>query len=103
MADTPFVGDVGVIVKVVIRNSSDNQPRNISQATVKKVNIKKPGGSSFVRDMEFVTDGSDGQLKYTSTAGDLSAMGVYICQISLVMSDWSGSTTIFSFSVKNTL
>lgn len=103
MANIPFVGDVGLKLIITVVNASDGLPKNISQTTMKKIIVKKPNGTSFTRNIEFVSDGADGQLQYVSIAGDLSVIGTYLCQINLVLPDWNGSTSPFTFSVRATI
>jgi hypothetical protein len=100
---TPYVGTIGFKLIVEVVKASTGLSKDLSQATTKTVTVKKPGGVSFTREMEFETDGTDGKLQYTSISGDLSVIGIYVCQINLVLPDWAGPTSAFTFNVKATI
>ena len=90
------VNDVGTLFKVTVWDGTAS-PLNISTATVKQLRFLMPTGASFMRSASFITDGSDGGLKYISVTGDLPTPGDWIVQpyIEIPSACWHGSQTSF--------
>lgn len=60
---------------------------NISTATTKTITFRKPSGSPMTKTASFVTDGTDGQIHWMTTASsDLSEAGTWALQGKVVLS-----------------
>lgn len=58
----------------------NGSPVDISSATQKDLIFKKPPQDKFIRAADFVTDGTDGKIKYSSVAGEIDIKGTYRLQ-----------------------
>lgn len=96
------VGDVGTTVEVTI-TKDDGTALNISAATEKKIRFKSL--TTIVKDAAFVTDGSDGKLKYVTITADtvFARAGTWKVQgyVNLPSGKWS--TDIASVTVESNL
>jgi hypothetical protein len=100
----PHIGDVGLelVVEVVAwdADAQEYAPVDISAATIKKIYLTDPSGTTTAKDAEFDTDGTDGLLKYTTQSGDLSRAGRWKIQGFVEgVSGFSGSTLECAFQV----
>ena len=70
-----------------------------STAVTKSLLFKKPDGTVVTQTAVFVTDGTDGKIRYVTIAADLVPFGVWEWQarIEFVAGTWS--TTVKSFQV----
>ncbi len=93
--------DIGT--DIVITVLENGLPIDISAAAQKVLILQKPDGTIVEKDMQFVTDGSDGKLVYTTAYGDLDQIGKWLVQARIrnSLGEWSSSTT--SFKVKSNL
>ncbi len=91
------VGDIGTIMETTIKN--DNVPVDISSAITKNILLKNPSGTLLTRPGVFITDGTDGGLKYTAIAGDLDESGVWQIQAYIVISTGEWHSDIKNMSV----
>lgn len=66
MTDYAKIGDVGITFRVTIEES--DAAVDVSAATAVKIFFKKPDGSIIENIAEFNTDGTDGKIKYKTTA-----------------------------------
>ncbi len=64
----------------------DGVVKDISTATVKTIKFCKPDGTEVEEAGTFVTDGTDGVLKYKSVTGFLSLAGLWKYQGHVVVS-----------------
>ena len=74
------VGDVGTRLIVTLVDNQE-QPVDLSQSTLKQYILKKPDRSISILSALFVTDGSDGQLQFITTATTLTIAGYYKLQV----------------------
>jgi hypothetical protein len=93
---------VGVVIEYTVLDD-EGVALDISGATTKKLYFKKPNGVVISKDAEYVSDGSDGKLQFSTTAGDLSPYGKWSCQAYLVKSGLDGRTAKAEFSVLKNL
>lgn len=100
-ANEIHINDIGTIFTITVKDGSSSV--DISSSSTKQVIIKKPGGAKLTKDAAFVTDGTDGQIKYTIVSGDLDEAGTYKLQGYLVISDGTFYTDITSFKVYRNL
>lgn len=72
-------GDVGAVLRLTIKDGGSAV--NISGASAKKFELAKPDGTLTEVTAVFVTDGTDGKLKWTTTsANDLDQAGPWSVQ-----------------------
>ena len=93
-------GDYGsTIFRTILKE--DHSARDISTATTKSLVFRKPGGSVVTKSMSFVSDGTDGQLKYVLATGDIDEAGEWEMQVRVVLntSDADFRTKIEKFTV----
>lgn len=97
------VGDVGtplVITVVDVGNTSAITPTDISAVTTILIYLTKPDGTVLTMTGVFVTDGTDGKIKYVTQAGDIDSAGVWEIEAWVsAISGWSGSTMKARFDV----
>ena len=83
---TPKVGDYGFAIVLTLTDSAGTAV-NISTATTKSYNVRKPSGTISTVTATFVSDGSDGKLTWTVPDAFLTAAGEY--QIEAYVTDGS--------------
>jgi hypothetical protein len=93
---------VGTVIEYQVLDREDN-PKDISSASSKKLIFKKPDGQTFIKLANFSTDGIDGKLSYTTIANDLTPWGTWQVQADLVMSGFDSPTEIVTFEVLKNL
>lgn len=72
------VNDINV--NFVITITEDCEVIDISDATNLTIYFYKPDGTILTKTATFVTDGTDGQIKYPSVDGDLDQSGIWRIQ-----------------------
>lgn len=95
--------DIGTEFRITLVTDDKGTPDNISTATAIVFIFDPPEGNSFERDGAFLTDGTDGKVKYNSIAGDLSRGGLYRLQVRIITPSGTWSSTITTFRVKENL
>jgi len=100
-ANEIHVNDVGTLFTLTIKDG--DSAVNISSATTKKIIIKKPSGTKLTYSTAFVSDGTDGKMKYNAVSGDLDEAGTYKLQSYVIISDGTFYTDITSFKVYRNL
>lgn len=97
MAAKIHVGDVGTVFEATVKDQ-DGEVVDISLAGSKIMIFKKPSGTVVLKGAAFVTDGTDGKMKYvTSTTADLDEAGGYELQghVAIGAGDWHTDTVNF--------
>lgn len=79
------LGDVGTTIQITI--SDGTNAVDISAATVKNIIFVDPDDASQTKAGTFVTDGTDGKLKYVTEVDFLDLVGVWQVQVDL---QWAG-------------
>jgi len=77
-ANEVHLSDIGTRFILTIKDGTTAV--DISDATVKNFLFKSKKSATFTRAASFVTDGTNGQLQYTTVAGDLSETGAWQLQ-----------------------
>jgi hypothetical protein len=77
------VGDENVTFTFTVME--DCAAINISTATVKELIFRKPNGTSVTQTASFSTDGTDGDIKYVTIAGDLDEPGIWRVQAEVTL------------------
>lgn len=101
MSDFIQVGAIGLVMTLTVEE--DGAAVNVSSASTKKIKIRKPGGAVLEKDAAFTTNGTDGKLTYTTISGDIDKVGEYRVQAYVVMSGFTGSSSIATFEAKKNL
>jgi hypothetical protein len=96
MSDEIHVGDEGTQFRITVKESG--VALDISTASDMVINIRKPSNTLLSVAGDFLTDGTDGVLTYTTVAGDLDEVGTY--KIEAVVSIDGGVFTSSSASFK---
>lgn len=91
------VEDIGTILKMTIKNGASVV--DLSTTTTKNIHFEKPSGATTQRNASFVTDGTDGIIKYTSVSGDFDESGVWQMQVYIINLLGQWKTNIVEFSV----
>lgn len=92
-------GDIGTAFTVTIMDDTAIVP--IQSATVtKQIKFKKPSETVVTKDAVFVTDGTDGKMRWTTTTvDDLDEAGKWYLQGYLVITGFTGHSDIGDFVV----
>ena len=92
------VGDIGTVLEVeLLENCGDGLP--VNTAVVKSITVVRPDKTSFTRDADFTTDGTDGKIHITTIATDLTMAGTYYIQAYTKLASWKGNSGIGDFKV----
>jgi len=86
-----YKGDVGTSLKVTVGT-------DLTDASVTKLNVLKPGSSSVTEWTATIDDAQNGILEYVAIAGDFSTKGIYVLQAYVEFTGGeklSGETTKF--------
>ena len=94
-------GDIGTILRLTVKDGTD--AIDLSAATTKEIVLRKPSGSMVTKDATFTTDGSDGQIQYTTVADDLDEAGIWRIQARVVLLGGTWRTDIARFEVYENL
>ncbi|MHC4181276.1 MAG: hypothetical protein ACYSWU_27585 [Planctomycetota bacterium] len=89
--------DIGVIVTVTITEAG--VAKDISTASVKKIWFRDPNGDELEKTAEFVTDGTDGKVKYTTIADDIDTAGPWRFQAKITTPAATFGTSWGEFTV----
>jgi hypothetical protein len=95
-ANEIHVGDVGTVITTTVKDGTTVV--NVSAATVTFC-FKKPTGVVVEKAATFVTDGSDGQVQYTTESGFLDTAGTWQMQLRIVDGTDTWKTDIIHFKV----
>ena len=90
-------GDVGTSLELEV--VEQGQALDIGAATNLVMRFQKPSGTTVDQTASFVTDGSDGLLRYVTQAGDLDESGWWTRQARFTLGGWSGSSSRVRFRV----
>jgi hypothetical protein len=95
------LNDIGTVFEATIMDGA--VVVNISTATTKQLIFRGPNGSSKTKAAAFTTDGTDGKLRYVTTANDLDPVGQWSWQAYVVMSAGSWHSDVAEFIVYENL
>lgn len=96
------VGTTGKAIVVTVQDGNGS-PANLSNATALTFTFSKPSGALLTVTPRFVTDGTDGQLTYTTVDGDISEAGLWHIQATVTTPSAVLHSDITSFSVLGNL
>lgn len=99
MADEADIrqNDSGTLVRITI--TEDGSAVNISDATVKRIKFRRKDKTTFQVDANFLTDGTDGVIVYTSGSADFNQPGEWRMQAYIETPTGKWHSEIQSFSV----
>ena len=100
-ADEIHYNDVGLQFTITIQDG--DTAVDISTATTKQLIFTKPSGDQLTKTASFVTDGTDGVIKYLTIADDLDEVGNWQLQGYVVIGTYSWHTDIARFKVHRNL
>lgn len=90
-------GDVGVVFEVHVQQDGGILP--VNDMVTKEIIFTNPSGSTLTKTAVFATDGVDGRIRYTSVAGDFSAVGNWGIQARLAKANFDKKSRMERFSV----
>jgi len=80
MKENIYTGDVGIDIILTVTSPS-GEAMDLSSATKKILHMNRPGvNGHFDKTLSFVTDGTDGKVKYTTESGILNLPGSWHVQ-----------------------
>lgn len=94
------MNDIGTVFQVLLKD--DNDAVDVSSATgenSKQFIFEKPSGATLTKTAVFVTDGTNGLLKYTTIENDLNEEGVWKLQVKVVLTEGTWRSNVESFTV----
>jgi len=89
---------IGVTIETTVKENG--VAISIASASTKNFKVLKPSGSVVTWAGSFVTDGTDGKLKYVTLTNDLDELGVYRFQVEFVIGSFNGRTEVGEFTVQ---
>ena len=95
-------GDIGTVFQLTIKDQ-DDAVVNLSTATTKKILIKSSNNSISEKTGEFLSDGSDGIIKYTTIENDISKIGIWSIQAKVIFVTGTWYSDIQEFKVYDNL
>ena len=96
--DEVFEDDIGTTFTLTIKNRQ-GEIVDLSDATVKQIKFRKSNGIILTKTAEFVTDGTDGKIKYVTIEDDLDTRGIWKVQGYIELPSGSWHTTFSLFTV----
>ena len=98
MAITPnqlLAKSAGIVVILTVQNMATKAAIDISSATVKEFRIRPRHAKGIVKKVNatFVSNGSDGKVKFTTTASTFDAPGDWDIQAYFTMTGYAGYTS----------
>lgn len=97
MASEIHYGDIGVNFNITVMNGT--AVLNVSNANSINIIFQKPDGSDLTKTATLVTNGTDGNIRYTSVSGDLDQVGTWQIQARVDFGASVFSTDIQKFKV----
>ena len=103
MASEIHIDDIGTRFLMTVKD--DGATVDISAATIKQVNFRKPSDTIINRTGSTLGDGSasSGVMYYDTVAGDLDAVGVYKMQGKVSIPSGTFYTDVYTFKVHSNL
>ena len=99
MASEIHAGDIGVNFNITVMNGA--VPLDVSNADNIYIIFQKPdmGASTITKTASLITDGKDGNIRYTTISGDLDEVGTWQIQAKVDFGASVFSTDIQKFKV----
>lgn len=97
MASEIHAGDVGVKFNITVMNGA--VPLDVSNADNIYIIFQKPDSSDLIKTASLITNGTDGNIRYTTVSGDLDQVGTWQIQAKVDFGASVFSTDIQKFKV----
>lgn len=97
MASEIHYGDIGVNFNITVMNGT--AVLDVSNADNISIIFQKPDGSDLIKTASLITDGTDGNIRYTTIVGDLDQVGTWQIQAKVDFTASVFSTDIQKFKV----
>lgn len=97
MASEIHYGDIGVNFNITVMNGTT--ALNVSNADSISIIFQKPDSSDLIKTASLITDGTDGNIRYTTVSGDLDQVGTWQIQAKVDFGASVFSTDIQKFKV----
>jgi hypothetical protein len=94
-----YIGAIGTKLTVRLRDEDTGLPLDISSASVHELICTSPSGAEKLFHCDFVTNGQDGRVTYTTQAGDLDKAGEWLMQAHIVLPTLDTRSQAKSFTV----
>lgn len=94
-----FRNDLGVDVLLLVTDQQC-KPLSLVTTTAREFEFTKPDGTIVTKTAAFVTDGSDGRLRYATEAGFLDVVGTWKVRAKLTEAAKLYRTEPIAFAVK---
>jgi hypothetical protein len=91
-------GTIGAEIILTVRDQA-NAILDISTATTKEIIFRKPDGTTVTKTAVFVSNGTDGKVKYTTVSNDLDQVSVWKMQARIVTPTMDARTTLATMAV----
>jgi hypothetical protein len=97
MASEIHYGDIGVNFNITVMNGT--AVLDVSNANSINIIFQKPDNSDLIKTASLITDGTDGNIRYTTVSGDLDQIGTWQIQARVDFGASVFSTDIQKFKV----
>lgn len=96
MASVFYVDDTGILFEAILQE--DGLAINIAAATTRQLWFRRPDGHVMKKTAPLSTDGTDGKMRYTTVANDLTYAGEWQWQPYVVLpaSTFHGAIQMFT-------
>lgn len=93
--------EIGTRFYITINHCTDTGYLDITNATLKQINFKKPSDTLISRSASILGDGSaeSGVMYYDTLAGDLDEVGIWKMQAKIATASGTYYTDIYNFKV----
>jgi len=102
MSCDTHIGNIGTDFQVTITDCNGTAI-DISDADTMNIIFKKPSGATLTKTAIFVTDGSDGVVRYLTVDGDIDEIGTWKIQASIITPAGQWTSNYKSFKVHRNL
>lgn len=99
--ETVHLNDIGT--QFIVTIYEDGVPLNISTASLMRILFEKSNGTKLSKTAVFVSNGTDGKIKYTTLTGDLDTAGTWRIQGYIEMGGGKWHSEIAYFTVQPNL
>jgi hypothetical protein len=96
-SDEIHVGDVSTVFRFTVKDGASIV--DISDLDTLQVIFRKPDGTTLTKTATYVTDGTDGLMKYIIAEGDIDVAGMWRVQGRVSNSEQNWYSDIQSFKV----
>jgi hypothetical protein len=95
--DEIHAGDIGTRFEITVLENG--AAMDLSTSSSVQFSFRKPDQTIATRTASFITDGTDGKVKYITQEGDLDQKGAWRLQVHVVFTDTRWHSNIQNFTV----